>query len=214
MKNTPEFIDSTLMGRAAAKFEGLDETLRNLASSMVEMHDGLRGYAVSRDDRPTVHEDQWMKCGSLLHSVDSKEVIAAKPIVASRLSFPAAPSFDPIKFFDAPTAEVYLRPIDNAVDYEIFDREVPMVKVNAVTAERLALFRKLADTGRLKPVTSNQKRGRLGKMSPRTGSYWTPGHRTCLNHQKASGVPLWRQVVAFLMWYFGRDILSSLRDWT
>lgn len=160
-ENTPEFIDSTLMGRAAAKFEGLDETLRNLASSMVEMHDGLRGYAVSRDDRPTVHEDQWMKCGSLLHSVDSKEVIAAKPIVASRLSFPAAPSFDPIKFFDAPTAEVYLRPIDNAVDYEIFDGEVPVVKVNAVTAERLALFRKLADTGRLKPVTSNQKRGQF-----------------------------------------------------
>ena len=64
--NTPEFVDSSLMGRAAAKFEGLDDTLRNLVLSMVEMHDGLRGYSGDRDEKPEAFEDRWMRCGSLL----------------------------------------------------------------------------------------------------------------------------------------------------
>ena len=78
---------------------------------------------------------------------------------SQRLKNSASATFK--KFFDAPTAEVYLRPIDNAMDYDQFSGDVPMVKVNATTAERIALFCKLADTGRLKPIPSTQKRGRF-----------------------------------------------------
>ncbi len=157
--NTPEFIDSTAMGRAAAKFESLDGSLQRLASSLVEVHDGLRGYVVDRDDRPEVFEDAWMKCGTLLHSIETKEAVVAKPIIASRISVPIEPSFDPLKFFDAPTAELYLHPIDNATDFKLFDGEVPMVKVNAILEEKLSLYKKLASTGRLRAVPSCEKRG-------------------------------------------------------
>ena len=159
--NTPEFVDSSLMGRAAAKFEGLDDTLRNLVLSMVEMHDGLRGYSGDRDEKPEAFEDGWMRCGSLLHSIEALDTMTAKPIIASRLTFPEEPSFDPVKFFDAATAEVYLNPIDHALDHEAYEGEVPMVKVNAVLSERISLYKRLAATGRLKPIHSSGRRGKF-----------------------------------------------------
>ena len=87
--------------------------------------------------------------------------MTAKPIIASRLTFPEEPSFDPVKFFDAATAEVYLNPIDHALDHEAYEGEVPMVKVNAVLSERISLYKRLAATGRLKPIHSSGRRGKF-----------------------------------------------------
>lgn len=149
--NFPEFVDAALMGRAASKFENLDDVLGSLSRAAFDLHGESRSY-FGGQSRPHSFEDGWMRCGVLLHKLGGKPLLAARPIVASRLSFPGRPSFDPVQFFDAKTAEVYLRPIDGAMKPSQYKGEVPRVKVNGKKKEQLELFQKLASSGRLKPV--------------------------------------------------------------
>ena len=157
--NFPEFVDAVLMGRAASKFENFDDVLGALSRAALDLHGEGRGYFGGGFNKPDRFEDGWMRSGVLLRKLGGKPMLTARPIVASRLSFPGRPSFDPVQFLDAKTTEIYLRPIDNAVKPNDFDiSAVPKVKVNGQRSEQLALFKKLADSGRLKPVPSNALR--------------------------------------------------------
>lgn len=83
----------------------------------------------------------------------------AKPLKADRLSCPGPPSFDPCKYFDERTADRYSRPIQLASDYMEFEDFVPKVKVFADAHNKVELYKKLADSGRLLPIPEHWKRG-------------------------------------------------------
>ena len=150
--NTPEFIDVDKMGRSAMKNESIERALGMIAESLSSLHDSFRGYDGGKGERPHAFDDSWLKCGKLLHCLEGHDVSVARPIVASRLKFPGPPSFNPLQFFDSATSELYLHPIDHAQDHECFEGQVPTVKINASNEEKIALFKKLADCGRLRQI--------------------------------------------------------------
>lgn len=156
--NTPELVDVGLMGRAAMKFENIERALFFISDSLSTLHQSFGGYEGSRGERPHTFDDEWLRCGSLKHSIPGHDVTVAKPIVADRLKFPTAPAFDPLQYFDSITAELYLHPIDHAQDWREGGEQPPPVKVNATVGEKLLLFRKLADCGRLKIVDKEYDR--------------------------------------------------------
>ena len=110
---------------------------------------------------PTVFDDSWLRCGEFEGHVVKDVPITAKPIRANRLNFPQPPAFDPLPYFDAGTAEVFLRPIENATPHADYKGPVPVVKVNAAPSEKIELYRKLAACGRLQAVKTEFKRGKF-----------------------------------------------------
>ena len=150
--NTPELVDVGLMGRAAMKFENVEKALQMISESFSTLHDSFRGYDGGGGERPLSFDDSWLRSAKLMHSIPGHDVMVAKPIVSSRLKFPRPPSFDPVQFFDGPTCELYLRPIDHAEDHSKFHGQVPVVKINAAVQEKLDLYKKLAECGRLRRV--------------------------------------------------------------
>ena len=148
--NTPELVDVGSMGRSAMKFENIERALKQISESLSSMHGFARGYSEGRGEAPPTFDEAWFKCGSLMHSVDGHDVCVAKPIVSSRLQFPGEPAFDPTQFFDGPTCELYLHPLDHAADHRVYEGDVPSVKINAKVEEKLLLYRMLARCGRLR----------------------------------------------------------------
>ena len=115
-------------------------------------------YFGERLDKQVEFDDSWMRSGSLVGSLKKNEMCSAKPIVASRLEFPKAPSFDPVEFFDAATAHAYLFPLELAVDHHAYKGEVPRVSVHAAPEQKVALFKKLHQCGRLREVPEHLAR--------------------------------------------------------
>ena len=157
--NLPEFVDSALMGRAASKFENIDDLLAALSRSVVSLHAMGNGYFGKPKDRPLEFDDSWMASGAMLYRVKDENLMAAKPIRSQRLAFPGEPKFDPVPFFDAATSEIYCHPIRNATDHSEFAGQIPKVRINAKETEKILLFKKLADSRRLAAVCSSKMRG-------------------------------------------------------
>ena len=157
--NTPEFVSAVDMGRSASKYESVEKTLGAMARAVGSLHaDG--GYLKSGGSKPDVFDDSWLRCGSLVGRLPGSSTCTARPIVADRLNFPGRPLFDPVKFFDARTCELYLRPLDYSLDHRTCEVEVPHVSVRATEANKIDLFKKLADSGRLSPVKASLTRGK------------------------------------------------------
>ena len=172
--NTPEFVDAVAMGRAAGKFEVLEGTIAALSRAALDLHDDGRGYfgGAGSGQESGELDSPGVAAGELL----VETLITAKPIDPSRLSFPGPPSFRPEKFFDARTAEIFQSPLDYAEDFEHYQQQVPKVKVNGSNNAKLDLFKMLAQSGRLTPVSSSRQRGPFvnglftAKMPSVTGS--------------------------------------------
>ena len=154
--NTPEFIDSNMMSRAAAKFESMEDTIGSLHRSLLACDDG--GYFGPRFDKAEEFDDTWMRSGSLIGRLQSTSCVGAKPVIASRLEFPAAPSFDPVPFFDAETAELFIHPLDHAAKPQDFVGSVPTVSVHGSRSQKVELFKKLANCKRLEVVDPGDAR--------------------------------------------------------
>ena len=159
--NTPNEVDSGMMGRAAAKFESLEAALSSLHRGVAFLHDLFKdsSFGPVEHSRPARFDDSWLRSGSIVGRFEGEVLTTAKPIVADRLGFPGPPSFDPVPFFDRATAEVFLRPLDHALPPDKFDGDVPRVKINATQGEKISLFKKLSACGRLSPVESSKVRG-------------------------------------------------------
>ena len=125
--NTPEFVDAALMARAAAKFESMEEVMGSLHRSLTSFEGSL--YSGDRFFKHEDVDDSWMRSGSLVGKLSGAKMTGAKPIIASRLEFPGPPKFDPVPFFDAETAELFMRPLDHAMSPHEFAGEVPAVSV-------------------------------------------------------------------------------------
>ena len=154
--NTPEFVDSSMMARAAAKFENMEDVVGSLHRSLLSFED--RSYFGTSVDKPLDFDDTWMRSGSLVGRLGGAQVCGAKPVVASRLEFPSAPSFDPVPFFDAVTAELFTNPLDYAMEPHEFAGDVPKVSVHGTHSEKVELYKKLADCKRLRPVPKDATR--------------------------------------------------------
>ena len=70
------------------------------------------------------------------------------------LNFPPAPAFDPVPFFDPSTTERYAHPISRGYRPDDVSELPPLVQVRANSTEKVALYKKLADSGRLRPIDS------------------------------------------------------------
>ena len=156
--NLPLLITAADMGRAAGKFECLEDTLAALCEAVAGLHVENGGYYGDKLTRPSCFNDDWMRSGSLVGHLDRAQAATAKRIVSSRLSFPSEPKFDPVPFFDVATAQVFCFPLQGAKDHREEHGKIPRVKVNASHGEKLLLFRKLAETKRLKPVAAEKLR--------------------------------------------------------
>ena len=154
--NTPELIDAKLMSRAATKFETMEDVIGSLHRSLLSFDDG--GYFGPRFDKDEEFDDSWMRSGALVGRLLGAPVLGAKPVIASRLQFPQAPSFDPLPFFDAETAELFMHPLDHAMDPSDYVGPVPNVSVHGSQKEKVELFKKLADCSRLVVVPKEQAR--------------------------------------------------------
>jgi len=154
--NTPEFVDAALMARAAAKFESMEDVIGSLHRGLLAFEDAA--YFVKQFDKNEDFDDSWMRCGSLVGKLGGSQMTGAKPVVASRLEFPAPPAFDPVPFFDAETAELFVHPLDHAMDPSDFIGDVPMVSVHGSEQEKVELFKKLAACGRLEMVEGRHAR--------------------------------------------------------
>ena len=155
-RNTPELVDANMMSRAAAKMESMEDTIGALHRSLLDFDDG--NYFGNVVAKPESFDDSWMRCGSLVGRLSGGSNVGAKPVVASRLEFPSAPSFDPVPFFDSITAELFMHPLDHAKPPASFDGPVPIVSVHGSQAEKVKLYKKLALCKRLQAVSSDVAR--------------------------------------------------------
>ena len=159
--NTPIQVEAADMGRTASKIESMEQVISTLASSLGSLQVDVDGGYNGGPSRPAVFDDDWLRCGDVIGSLRMPSASTAKPIVASRLTFPGPPGFDPVPFFDVNTANAFCNPLDSASCPSRFQGEVPRVQVNATQEERWLLYKKLAESGRLFPVPADGIRKRF-----------------------------------------------------
>ena len=151
--NTPNEIDAGAMGRAAAKFEGFEDSLAAVSRALASVHDFdsryLGGSKQPHDVLPG--GDKAALCGSVVGSVSYLPDPNAKPLVASRLNFPEEPRFDPRPYFDAGTLELYEKPLTLSKPLHEIEA-APRVKVRAKHDEKLKLYQKMAKSKMLRPL--------------------------------------------------------------
>ena len=127
------------MGRAASKFEGLEDRLQACKREWASVPEGL----------------------PLSEACLSFEVPShALPVEPDRLNFPGQPSFDPTPFLDTANRRVYEDPLRHARPLEP-DAPLPRVRVHDTRANALKLLEVLDASGRLKLVKAQELRPRL-----------------------------------------------------
>ena len=157
--NTPEFVDAGAMGRAASKFESAEDAVGALARAATALHVEEHSYFGSNLSKPTATFERPFRCGRPSGALQRSSMTTAKPLVAERLQFPGPPRFVPDKYFDERTAARYNFPLQLGRDFLQFEGVPPKVKVFADVANRVEIYKKLADSGRLLPVPAHLRRG-------------------------------------------------------
>eukprot|EP00435_Cladocopium_sp_Y103_P017734 s3434_g4.t1 len=150
--NTPELVDAVAMGRAASKIESFEESLAAVARAVSTLQLSSHSYWVGGAQPSTsTWDDTALRCGVVVGEADVEDLSNAKPLVASRLNFPDAPTFDPLPFFDDSTAELYCYPLSRGKDPATVG-DPPRVQVRASGKAKLELYRKMARCGMLQPL--------------------------------------------------------------
>ena len=150
-------IDSTAMGRSAAKVEDIEKALHKLSvfegqvfSVFQEVFADNSGLgSVRRPISKMAPGLQRVSPGVVCGVLQGEDMQVARPIVASRIDFRGEPSFDPSPFLDARARKIFNCPIKAALSPEEAPEAPPAVKIFASEAEKWALLRKLDSTGRL-----------------------------------------------------------------
>ena len=154
-RNFPEFVEAGDMGRSAGKVEDFQECVDALARAAGVLHAQHGGYSFAKPSKPSSLDDNvLLRAGRVQGRVDKDPVATAKPLVASRLIFPPPPEFDPRPFFDEATLDRYEYPVSHGLEPSQASGPPPRVQVRASRTEKLELYKKLAQSGRLGPVPS------------------------------------------------------------
>eukprot|EP00435_Cladocopium_sp_Y103_P036916 s1777_g9.t1 len=157
-ENTPQLVNASNMGRSASKFENVEDMLAALARAATVLQDEENAYFGGELRKPESEFQRPFRSGKPCGHVKKGQVISAKPLIAERLNFPGPPSFDPSRYLDHKTEQRYNYPLQLAQDHEAFEGEVPKVRVFADRKNKVELFRKLALSGRLEPLSKTLKR--------------------------------------------------------
>ena len=148
--NTPKFVESDDMGRAASKFENFEDVVAGLARSVSALHE--HGYSRLFKRQPAEgDQDRPMRCGKPCGSVPGGVPCTARPLAADRLTFPEEPCFKPNKFFDVETLRLYEHPILSGQDPTAVE-PAPPVRVLATRDERVRVYKRMFEAGMLKVV--------------------------------------------------------------
>jgi len=203
--NTPIRVDASLMGRSAAKFEGIEKLLKALYDASTGLHafGGGSDFYSADLSRPHDFEDSWLRCGEFEGFVSKDIPITAKPITASRLSFPQPPlsilyltsMLEPLKF----SYGLSIMPPNpkNTVVACQWSRSTHRRRRRSSCIESLRSLNGLEQPSR----TSNVENLSLAflqwvRVPWWIGSYWMLAHLTCLNLPELFGVEAWDQEAA------------------
>ena len=145
------------MGRPVWAAQGLDFLLHDLHRFAFEaglsttdhgsMHRSARGvHEGNSNSLPGSETDR----GQVLGEYTGADLVSAKDIEPSRLSFPQdRPLFDPAEFLDKQHSECYRDPFANMFPEELIDRGPPRVQIKASRRQTKSLLRFLDDHHRL-----------------------------------------------------------------
>ena len=163
--NSPEFIDAESMGRAASKIENFQDELGALHRSISALLGSGGNYTHAGElcRPPEAFDPATCRSGFLVGKLCKEPVCTAKPVEASRITFPGPPKFNPRPFVDERTLDIFESPLKHAVSPQQIVLPLPKVRVHADEANKVALYKLLADSGRLQPV--NIPQGRHGIVS-------------------------------------------------
>lgn len=156
--NTPSQVDAAAMARSATKVESLEATLNTLGRATAFLKEEEKSYMSGRLSKPVSPPSKFLM-GSVVGKIKKTKDLVARPLIADRLKFPGPPTFDPSSYFDAATKDWYERPLDLRLDPSEITEDVPVVRVYADGRNKVELYKKLADSGRLKPILVCEKRG-------------------------------------------------------
>ena len=127
------------MGRVAAKVEDLESLIASLTLRGDAVAARSRGYSAGGRKEPLLDPIEVEFAGAAGRNAGA--TTPAKPIVASRFKFGSPPSFCPQRFE---------HPFNYAIAEEALTEDPPKARVLAQHPEKLALFRKLDEGGRLR----------------------------------------------------------------
>lgn len=139
-------IPASDMGRTAAKQESFEDTLAKLSSFAEKSLQNHGQY--KKNQRPRCHSMPSGKVGSVVGKMTKGDLSGAQPIVASRIKMEGSPTFDPSPFLDAETKDLYIHPLEHAIEPEP-STVPPRVQVHASFEEKLRLLKLLEKTDRL-----------------------------------------------------------------
>ncbi|CAE7238074.1 unnamed protein product [Symbiodinium sp. CCMP2456] len=153
------------MGRVASKIENLEDVASSLRKKADRLAVLCRGYGHSSGAARVADPVEMDFVQEVRGSLGSN--MTAKPVVASRLEFGEAPKFNPSQYMDALSLDHYLYPIDHSVPEDQCPEAPPRARILATPVEKLALFRKLDQGGRLRflPATITRQRCLNGLFS-------------------------------------------------
>lgn len=159
-------ISAHEMGRTAAKMEDIETFIGKLqqfetaAHSYLDSHFGKNFGSFSHLSRPRSRSFapglQRVPPGEILGTLSGATQMTAKIIESDRLNFRGEPCFDPSGFLDRRGREVFQRPVQNAMKPEESLEEPPRVKIHCNRHEKMKLFRKLDEGGRLGMVSEEE----------------------------------------------------------
>ena len=150
--NSVEFIDAGMMGRAASKIEAFDDepaALHGSASALLGSG-GNYGHAFGMSHPDAPFDLHSLRLSFLVGRSDREPVCTAKRVEASRLSFPGPRSFGSKPYMDDLTNAIFDAPMSFAKRPSQFLEPLPKVRVHVVEENKVALYKLLADSGRLK----------------------------------------------------------------
>ena len=154
-RNFTEFVSAADMGRSASKVEDLQDCMDVLGRAAAQLHDFDGCYAPLKPSKESVFDEDSLSAGTVVGRVQHDPVVTAKPIEADRLVFPGPPSFDPRPFMDADTVQRYDFPLQTSLVHEGDLEEPPQVTIRATRENKLKLYKKLYETGRLQPLKAD-----------------------------------------------------------
>ena len=145
-------VDAAMMGRVSSKTENSDKELGALYRAAAILTGGGSNSRftcprVSKHFSSEVAEDASPRFGMVVGEMKQEKYVAAKPIEADRLTFVGRPLFDPSELYDQKTYEAYVDPLQRVQHDPHY--VPPQVKVLASSGEKVKLYRRLMETGRL-----------------------------------------------------------------
>ena len=151
--STMDAVDSTAMGRTAAKIEEMEDVLSRLTAFesssqdwLVEVSPPSSGSSRVRSSVPGLQKAQ--PCAEV-GLFGRSEVMIARPITADQVDFRGRPSFDPVPYLDEKSKFVYCHPLQAANSPESCPFDPPRVRIHASESEKWRLLKKLDESFRL-----------------------------------------------------------------